>query len=72
MKVNLLKAKMVEYELSQEGLLTALKDKGINLSRTSLSRRFSNEVEFTRDEIEAIIFIFKLSPDETSDIFFSR
>lgn len=67
MNSNLLKAKIIEngYTLKKFSEITRIK-------KTALYRKLSKVTEFDRKEIETIANVLKLSPEEISNIFFSR
>lgn len=65
-KVNRLKAKIVELELSVE----AVADK-ISLDKSTLYRRFQSPEDFTVGEIGKLSEVLGLNPAEAQSIFFS-
>ncbi|PNZ55349.1 BetR domain protein [Staphylococcus arlettae] len=52
-------------------LLDSLKEKGINISKSSYYKRMRGEVEFSLSEIRSIADILELTPEEIMDIFFN-
>ena len=43
----------------------------LGIARQTLTQKINGESEFKRDEIDKIITRYKLTPDETHEIFFS-
>lgn len=66
MKRNVFNSKMALFEDSVESLAEFL-----NMSRQTLCSKLECKSEFRRDEIDKIITRYKLTPEETHDIFFS-
>ena len=66
MKQNVFNSKMALFEDNIERLAEHLE-----ISRQTLSQKIDGKSEFKRDEIDKIITRYKLTPEETHEIFFS-
>lgn len=66
MRKNVLYSKMALFEDSIEALAECL-----GISRQTLTSKIEGRSEFKRDEIDKIIIRYKLTPEETHEIFFS-
>lgn len=66
MKANVFNSKMALFEDSIETLA-----KHLGISRQTLAQKINGESEFKRNEIDEIITRYKLTPEETHEIFFS-
>ena len=66
MKVNMLKAKIIEKGLTARSLCAEIK-----LHPASYYRKINGENEFTRDQIAKIVKVLGLTPEETFSIFFA-
>ena len=66
MKVNVFNSKMALFSDTFESLSEYL-----GISRQTLSMKINGKTEFKRDEIDKIIIRYKLTPEETHEIFFS-
>ena len=66
MKVNVFNSKMALFEDNIETLAEYL-----GITRQTLSSKIEGTSEFKRDEIDKIITRYKLTPEETHEIFFS-
>lgn len=65
-KLNLFRAKMAEQEMSVKEVATAI---GIN--EVTLYRKMKGETDFTRNEIQLIRHVMRMTPEEVDAIFFA-
>ena len=63
----LLRAAMARNEETQEELAKAL-----SLATSAVSARINGRTDFRASEIQEIIRRYKLTPEETNDIFFNK
>lgn len=70
MKPNVLKSKIKLHDMTYDELLNELQNAGVSISKASWYRKLSGRIEFNRDEIEGLINVLSLTPDETVEIFF--
>lgn len=63
---NKFRAKIIEQNLTNEEVATHL-----NISATTLYRKMNGSSDFTRNEIQLLKDLLKLSVKEANDIFFS-
>ena len=61
-----LKAKLVEMDLAQEAVAIQ-----IGMSSATFNYKLNNKREFKASEIEKLISVLNLTPDEVSSIFFA-
>ena len=66
MKANVFNSKMALFEDTIESLSEYLE-----ITRQTLCSKIQGRSEFKRDEIDKIIVRYKLTPEETHEIFFS-
>ena len=67
MKQNVFYSKMALFEDTVEELAEHL-----GITRQTLTQKIIGESEFKRDEMDKIITRYKLTPEDTHEIFFSR
>lgn len=67
MKANILYSKMALFEDDRESLAEYL-----GIKRQTLVGKLQGDYDFKQGEIDKIIARYKLTPEETYDIFFSK
>lgn len=71
MKVNLLKSKMVLVNMNVDTIIEKLATIGISMTKATWYRKLNGTSEFDRKEIQGLIEILNLSPEEVESIFFN-